>query len=113
MNLNNLPEKKYYTIGEVAKYFDVSTSLLRFWEKEFDQLRIHKNKGNIRKFTQENIKVVSLIYSLLKEKKYTIEGAKNYLKESKKNKVTPEQVTESLLSIKEKLLEIKQTLSTH
>ncbi len=75
-----LPEKRYYSIGEVAKAFDVKTSLLRFWEKEFDEIQPKKKESGTRKYTPENIKVIQLVHHLVKEKGMTISGAKKQLK---------------------------------
>ena len=79
MNIN-LPEKRYYSIGEVSKAFNVNPSLLRFWEKEFDEIKPKKKESGTRKYTPENIKVLKLIYHLVKEKGLTISGAKKQLK---------------------------------
>ena len=79
MNLN-LPEKRYYSIGEVSKAFNVNPSLLRFWEKEFDEIKPKKKKSGTRKYTPENIKILKLIYHLVKEKGLTISGTKKQLK---------------------------------
>ena len=76
----DLPEKRYYSIGEVAKAFGVNTSLLRFWEKEFDQIKPQKKASGVRKYTPEDVKSIQLIYHLVKEKGLTIEGAKKQLK---------------------------------
>ena len=67
MNIN-LPEKRYYSIGEVAKAFGVNTSLLRYWEKEFKQIQPKKKLSGVRKFTPGDIENIQLIYHLLKEK---------------------------------------------
>ena len=72
--------KLYYSIGEVAKIFNVNTSLIRFWEKEFDQLNPKVKPSGIRKFTKDDIENISTIYSLLKEEGLTIQGAKKRLK---------------------------------
>ncbi|MEM7055453.1 MAG: MerR family transcriptional regulator [Bacteroidota bacterium] len=72
--------KQYYTIGEVAQLFSVSTSLLRYWEKEFKQLKPQKSKQGIRKYTQADIAQFRVIYHLIKEQGYTIRGARAYLK---------------------------------
>jgi DNA-binding transcriptional MerR regulator len=79
MNLN-LPEKRYYSIGEVSKAFNVNPSLLRFWEKEFDEIKPKKKESGTRKYTPENIKILKLIYHLVKEKGLTISGTKKQLK---------------------------------
>lgn len=68
--------KRYYSIGEVAKMFDVSKSLIRFWENEFDFLRPHKNSKGDRRFTVHNIEQLNLIYELVKERGFTIDGAR-------------------------------------
>lgn len=75
--------KRYYSIGEVAEMFDISKSLIRFWEKEFDALRPHKNSKGDRRFTPENIEQLRTIYILVKERGFTLEGAKRELKEQK------------------------------
>ena len=75
-----LPEKRYYKIGEVAQAFQVNTSLIRFWEKEFDVLKPKKNAKGNRLFTQEDLKNIKLIYNLVKENGFTLEGAKQKLK---------------------------------
>lgn len=76
--------KLYYTIGELSEMFDVNASLIRFWEKEFDILKPKKNKKGNRLFTPENIDNFKVIYNLVKEQGLTLEGAKKYLKDHKK-----------------------------
>lgn len=76
--------KLYYTIGEVSEMFDVNTSLVRFWEKEFDILKPKKNKKGNRLFTPEDIDNFKVIHNLVKEQGLTLEGAKKYLKENRK-----------------------------
>ena len=78
----DLPEKRYYKIGEVAKAFDVNTSLIRFWEKEFDVIKPKKNAKGNRLFTQEDIANFKLIFNLVKERGFTLEGAKQKLKKN-------------------------------
>ena len=78
--LVNLPEKRYYSIGDIAKAFDVNTSLLRFWEKEFKEIQPKKKQSGARKYTPEDVVNIQKIYHLLKEKGLTIEGAKKQLK---------------------------------
>lgn len=73
--------KLYYTIGEVAKMFDVNTSLIRFWEKEFPGISPKKNKKGNRVFTPKDVMLIDEIYFLVKEQGYTLEGAKNALKQ--------------------------------
>ncbi len=77
-------EKKYYAIGIVAEMFKVNQSLIRFWENEFDILKPKKNGKGDRLFRPEDVKNLKLIYHLLRERKYTMEGAKEYLKQNKR-----------------------------
>ena len=86
----NLPEKLYYSIGEVAKAFDVKPSLLRFWEKEFKEIYPKKKQSGTRKYTPENILTIQYIYHLVKEKGLTLQGAKKQL--NLKAKDTPKKV---------------------
>jgi DNA-binding transcriptional MerR regulator len=72
--------KLYYTIGEVAELFQVNTSLVRFWEKEFDQIRPKKNRKGNRLFTREDIRHFRMIYQLVKEQGYTLDGARKKLR---------------------------------
>ena len=76
----NLPEKRYYRIGEIAKAFNVNPSLLRFWEKEFKEIQPRKKEGGARKYTPDDVNTLQKIYYLLKEKGLTIEGVKKQLK---------------------------------
>jgi len=105
-----LPEKRYYAIGEVAKAFDVNTSLIRFWEKEFDVLRPKKNAKGNRKFTPEDIKNLELIYHLVKERGFTLDGAKIHLKENKQKTLNNFELIRKLETVKAELLKIKDQL---
>ena len=82
-----LPEKRYYSIGEVADAFNVNPSLIRFWETEFSILNPKKNARGNRKFTKSDIEIINKIYFLLKEKGYTIQGAKDYIQNEKTYKL--------------------------
>ena len=106
----NLPEKLYYSIGEVAKAFDVNTSLIRFWDKEFDILKPKKNAKGNRKFTQEDLKNLSLIYHLVKERGFTLEGAKLHLKEQKQKALSNYEIIRKLEGVKAELTNIKDQL---
>ncbi|MBT8260690.1 MAG: MerR family transcriptional regulator [Bacteroidia bacterium] len=106
----DLPEKRYYGIGEVAKAFGVNTSLIRFWEKEFDALKPKKNAKGNRKFTPEDIKNLKLIYYLVKERGLTLEGAKTRLKEEKKKTLNTFEIISKLEDIKSQLTKIKNQL---
>jgi len=105
-----LPEKRYYGIGEVAKAFDVNTSLIRFWEKEFDVLKPKKNAKGNRKFTPEDIKHLKFIYHLVKERGFTLDGAKTHLKEEKQQAMSTFEIITKLEGIKSQLIKIKSQL---
>ncbi|WP_299889484.1 MerR family transcriptional regulator [uncultured Lacinutrix sp.] len=105
-----LPEKRYYAIGEVAKAFGVNTSLIRFWEKEFDVLKPKKNAKGNRKFTPEDIKNLKFIYHLVKERGFTLEGAKTHLKEEKKKSLTNFEIISKLEGVKSQLIKLKNQL---
>lgn len=103
--------KRYYTIGEVAEMFEVATSLIRFWETEFDLINPKKNKKGNRQFTQEDVSNVKLIYHLVKEKGYTLQGAKDILKNHNLTTVRDNlEMVQSLKKVREFLIEIKQNL---
>ncbi|AEH01448.1 MULTISPECIES: MerR family transcriptional regulator [unclassified Lacinutrix] len=106
----NLPEKRYYSIGEVAKAFNVNTSLIRFWEKEFDLLKPKKTAKGNRKFTPEDIKNLKFIYHLVKERGFTLEGAKTHLKEEKQKSLTNFEIISKLEGIKAQLIKLKNEL---
>jgi len=105
-----LPEKRYYGIGEVAKAFGVNTSLIRFWEKEFDAIKPKKNAKGNRKFTPQDIKNLKFIYHLVKERGFTLEGAKTHLKEEKKKTLDNFEIINKLEGIKNQLVKIKNHL---
>ena len=106
----DLPEKRYYGIGEVAKAFGVNTSLIRFWEKEFDILKPKKNAKGNRKFTPEDIKNLKFIYHLVKERGFTLEGAKTHLKEEKKQSLDNFEIINKLEAVKNQLIKLKNNL---
>ncbi len=95
-----LPEKLYYSIGEVAVAFDVNQSLIRFWDKEFDILKPKKNAKGNRMFTPEDIKNLKLIYHLVKERGFTLDGAKAHLKDNKKKALDKYDIISKLEAIK-------------
>jgi DNA-binding transcriptional MerR regulator len=102
-------QKMYYTIGKVADRFKVNQSLIRLWENEFDVLKPKKNGKGDRLFRPEDIKNIHLIYHLMRERKYTMEGAKDFIKNNKK--ATEKFSTiQSLKKLKEFLLEMKASL---
>ncbi len=103
-------KKQYYSISVVAEWFRVNTSLLRFWENEFDILKPKKNRKGDRLFRPEDVKSLQLIYHLLRQRKYSLEGAKEYLKSNKETADMQLQLTQSLQKFKYFLLELKANL---
>jgi len=103
-------EKLYYSIGEVSKMFEVKNSLIRFWEKEFDILKPKKNKKGNRLFTKEDVENLKIIYHLVKERGYTLQGAKDKLKDNKQDISDNVEVIERLQNLKSFLVELKKTL---
>ena len=106
----DLPKKLYYSIGELSKAFGVKNSLIRFWDKEFDILKPKKNAKGNRKFTNEDVKNLKLIYNLVKEQGYTLDGAKTYLKSRKGKTLNNFEIIAKLESIKDKLMKIKSQI---
>ena len=110
----NLPDKMYYKIGEIAKAFNVNTSLIRFWEKEFKTLHPKKNKNGNRLFTRKDVASLQYIYHLVKEKGYTLEGAKHKIRsknpERNEELSKNEEVILRLEWIKNDLLQIRNQL---
>ena len=106
----NLPDKRYYKIGEVARAFDVNASLIRFWDKEFDVIKPKKNNKGNRLFTQEDVKNIQMIYHLVKEKGFTLEGARKKLKSKPEELKDNHAIIARLEAIKAELLLIKDQL---
>lgn len=103
-------KKLYYTIGEVADIFDVNTSLIRFWEKEFDILKPKKNAKGNRLFTEEDLDNLFIIYHLVKERGFTLQGAKEKLKDNKDDTINQIEMVKSLENVKSFLLELRQQI---
>jgi DNA-binding transcriptional MerR regulator len=104
-------EKKYYSIGEVADMFDVATSLIRYWEGEFDIIRPKKDKKGNRRFTKEDIAQIRLIYHLVKEKGYTLQGAQEIIKNDRHQLADKAGMVSRLKEIKNFLVEIRDQLN--
>lgn len=102
--------KRYYGIGEVAKAFKVNASLIRFWDKEFDILKPKKNAKGNRMFTPEDVKNLQLIYHLVKERGFTLDGAKTHLKEGQKKTLDKYEIINKLEAVKAQLTAIKNQL---
>ena len=110
MHIELNPDKRYYSIGELAKAFNVNASLIRFWDKEFDILKPKKNAKGNRMFTPEDVKNLKLIFHLVKERGFTLEGAKTHLKEGQKKTLDKFEIISKLESIKVQLTNIKNEM---
>jgi DNA-binding transcriptional MerR regulator len=105
-----MADKLYYSIGEVSEMFNVNASLIRFWEKEFPMINPRKNNKGNRVFTAKDIENFRLIYNLVKEKGYTIQGAREYLSKHKSEAERNVEIIKSLQEIKSFLIEIGREL---
>jgi DNA-binding transcriptional MerR regulator len=103
-------EKVYYTIGEVSELFEVRPSLIRFWEKEFDILKPTKNKKGNRLFTRQDLDNLRIIYHLVKERGYTLQGAREKLKQNKEDVERQVEIIDSLQRIREFLIQIREEI---
>ena len=101
--------KLYYSIGEVAEMFDVSNSLIRYWEAEFSILKPSKNSKGDRRFMVKDIRNLEKIYTLVKERGFTLDGAKKELKK-KKNPGSNSEVVNKLKKIKNRMMELLKEL---
>jgi DNA-binding transcriptional MerR regulator len=110
MHIELSKDKLYFSIGEVAKAFGVNASLIRFWDKEFDILKPKKNAKGNRMFTQEDVKNLQLIYHLVKERGFTLEGAKTHLKDKQKKTLDTFEIIAKLEAVKTELQKIKNSL---
>lgn len=102
--------KQYTTIGEVAQLFNVSTSLIRYWEKSFQQLKAAKTHRGIRKYTQADIAQFGMIYSLIKEQGYTLWGAKKVLKHNSQKLQNQTQLLQTLKTLRAFLVELHKNV---
>ena len=107
---NNTTEKLFFKIGEVAKIFNVNISAIRFWEKEFDILKPKKNKKGNRLFTQRDMENLKIIHYLLKERGFTVEGAKKKLKENKNDTINNVEIVSYLKDIRSFLVQLREQL---
>ncbi len=103
-------EKLFYPIGEVAKIYKVNVSLIRFWEKEFDILKPKKNKKGNRMFTKQDMENLDIIFHLVKERGFTLEGAKKKLKENKKDTIDTITIVKKLKEIRGFLTDLREEL---
>lgn len=105
-------KKLFFTIKEVATHFDVNESLLRYWENEFSEIKPKKTPTGVRQYTREDIEKIELIYSLVKEKGMTLEGARQTLKIRKDEEIRRLEVIHKLENIKKELKELKDGLDS-
>ncbi len=110
MHIDLQPDKRYYSIGELSKAFGVNASMIRFWENEFDILKPKKNAKGNRMFTPEDVKNLQLIFHLVKEKGFTLDGAKTYLRENKQKVLDKYEIVVKLEEIKAILTRLKNEL---
>ena len=103
-------EKLFYPIGEVAQIYGVNVSLIRFWEKEFDILKPKKNKKGNRMFTKADLENLEVIFHLLKERGFTLEGAKKKLKENKKDTIDNVSIIKKLKEIRTFLVDLREEI---
>ncbi|MBX9890503.1 MAG: MerR family transcriptional regulator [Amoebophilaceae bacterium] len=105
-------EKKYFTIHEVAEKFAVAPSLIRFWEKTFEGiLRPHKNKNGVRRYTQEDIAQFGYIYTLVKEKGYSLAGARKVIQQrSVTAAISPADIVQRLHQLRSFLVALKEEI---
>lgn len=105
-------EKLYYSIGEVADMFGVSKSLIRYWETEFTILKPHKNSKGDRRFTKENLDQLQLIFDLVKNRGFTIDGAKNEIKQNRDVLKQKQALLHKLIHLKNEIIKFKDSLNS-
>jgi len=104
-------DKLYYRIGEVAEQLKINTSVLRFWETQFEQLTPQKTKTGQRLYSRQDLELVKLIHNLLYKEKLTIAGAKSRIKLSSRSEAEkPNDLKKLLILLKEELHEIRNNL---
>ncbi len=103
-------EKVYWSIGELAEEFQVAPSLLRHWESEIDMIKPYKNAKGTRHYTQKDIEIIRTVHYLVKEKGYTLKGAREAIKNNMVKESSEAYIVDTLTKLKELLLEIKNNL---
>ncbi len=101
-------KKRYYSIGEVAELYDVSSSLIRYWENEFPSLKPHKNSKGDRRFTPSNLEELNLIYHLVKERGFTLDGARAELELVDEKKRRKSEILKSMRKVRRNLQSLKR-----
>lgn len=105
-----MTEKLYYSIGEVAEMFGVNTSVIRFWETEFPQIKPQKGARGVRHYNAESVEVIRRIYHLTRECGYTLSGAKDQLRAEKSPLDEKMQLVQTLTEVKQFLIDLKEQL---
>jgi DNA-binding transcriptional MerR regulator len=105
------PDKRYFSIGEVSEIFQVNPSLIRFWEKEFEALKPKKTPGGSRKYSVKDVELLKTIYFLVKERGYTLEGARKKIEEQKNEIFQITELSGRLLKIREELIKLRDSLA--
>ncbi len=103
-------EKQYFSIGEVGQMFDVTPSLLRYYEQEFELLRPRKTQGGTRRYSLRDLEIFKLIFHLVKERGYTLEGAREMLKHNSEQQRERLEIIRKLERVKKFLEEVKDQL---
>lgn len=103
--------KRYYTIAEVSKMFNVAKSLLRYWEGEFKEIQPRKDRGGVRRYTAKDIEVINQIFDLVKNRGFTIDGARKELAQDRGRKLSSKELKSQLSSIRNRLQKIRSLLS--
>lgn len=111
MDTEKKQKRIYYTIGDVAEYFEVNESTLRYWEDEFDIITPRRSSRGVRFYNQEDIDNVRLVYYLLKEKGLTLAGAKKQLRENRSGVIRSNEIISRLKSVREELCGIRNELA--
>lgn len=100
LNMNkNL--KLYYSIGEVAKMFDINESTLRYWESEFPHLKPKTNSKNVRQYTEKDIEQIKVIYNLVKVRGFKLAAARKMLNENRKNVDKSADILEMMINLRD------------
>lgn len=111
LNINkNL--KLYYSIGEVAKMFDINESTLRYWESEFPHLKPKTNSKNVRQYTEKDIEQIKVIYNLVKVRGFKLAAARKMLNENRKNVDKSADILEMMINLRDELKNLKKQLDS-
>ncbi len=105
-------QKKYYSIGEIAKMLKVAPSLIRFWESRFSSINPRKSKNGVRQYTVADIEKLKMVYYLVKERGYTLQGAEEILTKKEDKVQDTVKLLEEMQALRKFLMDLKNNLST-